>query len=120
VQRELAVAASHKAEGDTQAAKDVITLTKKRDTLADEIGLHDKYDSRLGSLEGRRGGGAGDLTANQRTGAFAVYGQTTLIDVNRQQLTVLKEMLRVSNTPKSHLVQPTYDYFHGAINGPFQ
>ena len=85
LQRQLASAASKAASGNTQAAADVITLTKKRDALADEIGLHGKYDSRLNQFGRGGGGGRADVTERERIGLGAGSSvQVSILDFTKQ------------------------------------
>jgi hypothetical protein len=62
-------------------------LTKRQAELKNEMAAHDEFDKQLAGVGGRHGGaGGGDLTANQRIGAFSLPGQTTMIDLQRKQV----------------------------------
>ena len=94
IQRQLASAQSKAASGDTKANDDVISLTKKRDALQDQIGLHDKYDKQTGLLKESRAGVHSDflgLTSNQRAGAQIDGPAISLLDVQRAHLAVAKD-----------------------------
>jgi hypothetical protein len=104
VQAELATLLEKKKNLTQQDRDSIISLGKQEADLISAMNLKQQYGPTIAA--GGGAAGSRDLTANQRIGAFAMPGQTTMVDLTRQ---IVKQTTLTNTNLEKLLTKPAGD-----------